>query len=203
MNSPVVLDVLLTSLAVGIALWLAPWRCVAADGPPWAWGAAWGAVTLLWAGMPGDELFRPMTGVTLLVLLAGWPLAVLGMVLAVGVAALVAGAPLSWPDAIQRLVWLGLVPATCVLVIGALVRRWLPRHLFAYILGRGYLGTLLASLLVGAGFQADAVSGDDLLVANLLIATGEASVCGTLVAILAVLRPQWLATYNERLYRSP
>jgi uncharacterized membrane protein len=40
-------------------------------------------------------------------------------------------------------------------------------------------------------------------VANVLIASAEASLCGALVAILVMLRPQWLATYAERLYRSP
>lgn len=95
------------------------------------------------------------------------------------------------------------MPATCLLAFGVLVRRWLPKHLFAYILGRGYLGTLLTSLALGAGFQSEAISARDLLVANVLISTGEASVCAMLVAILAVLRPQWLATYSERLYRSP
>jgi uncharacterized membrane protein len=147
-----------------------------------------------------------MTGVTLLVLMAGWPLAVLAMLPAALLAAL--GGSLPWYDALQRLVWTGLVPATCVLAVGAAVRRWLPRHLWAYVLGRGYLGTLLASLLAGAalllaGPAAHSVAGQDLLVANLLVATGEASICGTLIAILAFMRPLWLATFSERLYRLP
>jgi len=192
--------------AIGIALSLRPWRCVGAQGPPWAWCIAWAGVTLLWASVPGDGPLRPMAGVTLLVLMAGWPLAMLAM-LGSALLAAVAG-PLSLSDALQRLVWMGIVPGTCVLAVGAAVRRWLPRHLLAYILGRGYLGTFFASVLAGVAAlfvvaHPSQVSAQDLLVANVLIASAEASLCGALVAILVVLRPQWLATYAERLYRSP
>jgi uncharacterized membrane protein len=192
--------------AIGVALSLRPWRCVHPQGPPWAWCVAWVGVTLIWASVPGDASLRPMAGVTLLVLLAGWPLAMLAIAAAALLAASVG--PLAWSDALQRLVWLGIAPGTCVLALGAAVRHWLPRHLLAYILGRGYLGTFLASLLAGAMAllmmaQPSAVSANDLMVANLLIASAEASLCGTLIAILTVLRPQWLATYAERLYREP
>jgi uncharacterized membrane protein len=198
-----VVEMALALAAVGIALWLRPWRCVDARGPPWVWCAAWAAVALMWGSVPGGPLLRPIAGVTLLVLMAGWPLAVLAMLAAAMLAAW--GGPLAWADALQRLVWLGIVPGTCVLAVGAAVRRWLPRHQFSYILGRGYAGTLLASLLAGlvAAYTGPlGVAGKDLLVASLLVATGEAGICGTLVAILVVQRPQWVATYAERLYRS-
>ena len=197
-------EALLALAAVGLALYFRPWRCVGAQGPPWVWGAAWVAVMLLWASVPGGAALRPMTGVTLLVLMAGWPLAMLAMA---GAALLAAcGGALLWDEALQRLVWMSIVPGTCVLAFGAVVRRWLPRHVVAYILGRAYFGTLLASVLagalaLGASSQPLSVSANDLLVANVLIAPGEAGLCGTLVAILVVLRPQWLATYSERLYR--
>jgi uncharacterized membrane protein len=199
-------NALLAFVAVGIAIALRPWRCIGTQGPPWAWCLAWAAVTLLWAAVPEDGLLRPMTGVTLLVLMAGWPLAMLAML---GAAVLAAtGGALSWPEALQRLVWMGVVPGICVLCIGAAVRRWLPPHLFAYILGRGYLGSFVASALAGAlalgvAVQPALVPARDLLVAQLLIATAEASLCGTLVAILALTRPHWLATFSERLYRLP
>lgn len=202
----VLVEGLLATAALAIAVCLRPWRCVGVQGPPWAWCAAWAAVAVLWASVPGSGVLRPMTGVTLLVLMAGWPLAVLAMLPAALLAAL--GGSLPWYDALQRLVWTGLVPATCVLAVGAAVRRWLPRHVWAYVLGRGYLGTLLASLLAGAalllaGPAAHNVAGQDLLVANLLVATGEASICGSLIAILVFMRPLWLATFSERLYRLP
>jgi uncharacterized membrane protein len=148
LGGQLLVEVLLTAAAFAIALALRPWRCVGQQGPPWGWCAVWAAVAVLWASVPGSGVLRPMTGVTLLVLMAGWPLAVLAMLPAALLATL--GGSLPWYEALQRLVWVGLVPATCVLAVGAAVRRWLPHHLFAYVLGRGFLGTLLASALAGA-----------------------------------------------------
>ncbi len=201
----VLLEALLAATALGIATALRPWRCVGAEGPPWVWCAVWVGVAMLWASAPGGGILRPMTGVTLLVLMAGWPLAVLAM-LPAALFATVGGLP--WHEALQRLVWIGLVPATCVLAVGAAVRHWLPHHLLAYILGRGFLGTLLASLLAGAALLLASqppwgVGSEGVLVANLLVATGEASICATLTAIMVFVRSTWLATFSVRLYRLP
>ena len=56
--------------------------------------------------------------------------------------ALLAGT--GWEDGLHRLVWLGLVPGTLAMGLGAAVRRWLPHHLFIYILGRGFFVTAAA-----------------------------------------------------------
>jgi uncharacterized membrane protein len=94
----------------------------------------------------------------------------------------------------------------CVLAVRAAVRRWLPHHLLTYILGRGLLGTLLASLLAAllvASHPLWGVGSEAVLVANLLMATDEASICGRLTPILVFVLRTWLATFSERLYRLP
>ena len=108
-------------------------------------------------------------------------------------------------EALHRLAWLGVVPGTLALALGAALRRWLPQHLFVYILGRGFFATMVAAALAGA--LSLAVSGtpagtavDDLLLARWLAASGEAFLTGMLVAIFVAFRPQWLATYSDRLY---
>ena len=199
------LDVPLAVAAAALALWLRPWRCVGSEGPPWPWAAGWLLLWLAWSVAPDATLRPSVAVVALLLLMAGWPLAVLCMLGAALLATL--ATPLHWELALQRLVWTGLVPATGMLAAGAAVRRWLPPHLFAYVLGRGWLGTLLASLLVG--FIAPEVlwepgpAGTDRWVAHLLLASGEAGLCAMLVGLTAVLRPRWLATYSERLYPLP
>ena len=97
------------------------------------------------------------------------------------------------------------LPATLALVLGAGVRRWLPGHLFIYIMGRGFFVTWIAA--AGAGALALAVTAtpvgtslDDLLLARFLTASGEAFLTGMLTAIFVAFRPQWLATYSDRLY---
>jgi len=199
------LDTPLALSALAVALWLRPWRVVGAAGPPWPW-LAWTAVLpLLWgadvyAAMP---IVQPLSGAALLVLCAGWPLAMLALVPVAGVTLWMGG--LDWAEGLHRLVWLGVVPGTLALGLGAALRRWLPQHLFIYILGRGFFATLLAATLAGAGALAvgtlpTGTSVDDLLLARLLAASGEAFMTGMLVAIFVAFRPQWLATYSDKLY---
>lgn len=202
---PAGLDLLLAVAAVGVALALRPWRAWSSAGPPWPW-LAWTAVLpLFWSAdrLVHAPLVQPLSGACLLLLMAGWPLAVLALVpvtLATGWLGGLTGA-----EALHRGVWQGLVPATLALVSGAAVRRWLPRHLMVYILGRGFFATLLAAWL--AGWAALALQGGaagvrdaDLLVGRWLVAWGDAILTGMLIAIFVAFRPQWLATYADRLY---
>lgn len=199
-----VLELALALTTVAIALATRPWRALPPQGPPWIWIVAWALLPWLWSA---DHLARaaalqPLSGASLLVLLAGWPLSVLA--LAAAAAASVAGGLLPAAVALQRLLWLGLVPATLALAVGALVRRWLPRHLFVYIFARGFFGTLLAASAAGAPVlwqpAAAGLSADDLLLGRWLTAWGEAIVTGMLVSIFVAFRPHWLATYSDALY---
>lgn len=201
MDSPL-LDLLLAAMALGTALVLRPWRCVGEQGPPIPWLLAWAVMPLLWgldrfADVPA---LPQVSGVALLVLLAGWPLAVLALFPVALVMLL--GTDLGAWSTLHRLVWLGIVPATLLLGIGAALRRWLPNQVFVYILGRGFFGTLIATAL--ASFAALALSGSpmgsDALVARGMLAFGEAFITGALAASLVAFRPQLLATYADRLY---
>ncbi len=91
------------------------------------------------------------------------------------------------------------------LAAGAAIRRWLPAHLFVYILGRGFFGTALAVTASGMAHTLltelpQGLVTSDLLVVHWLMGWGEAMATGMLVATMAVFRPQWLATFNERRY---
>lgn len=199
------LDVLLLAVAVALALALQPWRALDAGGPPWPWLAWWAVLPLLWAAdhVARIPIVQPLSGASLLVLLAGWPLAMLALVPAAVVMKLVGGMP--WVEALHRLVWLGCVPGTLALLGGAAVRRWLPGHLFIYIMGRGFFTTWAAVALAGA--LALAVTGapagtdpGDLMLGRFLAASGEAFMTGMFAAIFVAFRPEWLATYSDRLY---
>lgn len=208
MSPNMLLDLLLALIAGAVALGLRPWRSVGEDGPPWPW-LAWAAVLpLLWgadryAAMP---IVQPLSGAALLVLCAGWPLAMLALLPVAAVTGWMGN--LGWAEGLHRAVWLGVVPGTLALGLGALVRRWLPPHLFIYILGRGFFATLLGATLAGAAALLlsplpAGISADDLLLARALAASGEAFITGMLVAIFVAFRPHWLATYSDRLYLQP
>lgn len=200
-----VLDSICIVLAVAAALWARPWRSLPAGGPPWVWLALWALLPLGWSTdrLAASPLAQPLSGASLLVLMAGWPSAVLAL-LGTALLLLALGA-LDAATAAGRLVGLGLLPATCALVIGAATRRWLPRHLFVYVLVRGFLGTLAATV-AGAAFTLWQVGppaglrGEDLLIGRWLAAWGEAIVTGMLVAVFVAYRPRWLATYSDALY---
>ena len=198
----VFIDCCLALAALAIASWLRPWRGLSHAGPPWPWLLLWALLPLFWGidRYAAAPVAPPLSGLALLTLMAGWPLAILSLVPA-ALVTMVAG-DLSLVEALHRLVWLGVVPATLVLAIGAMVRRWLPHHLFVYILGRGFFGALLACAIAGwlaLGLQVPQAPGD-FYVARWLSAFGEAFLTGMFAAILVAFRPQWLATYTDRLY---
>jgi len=88
------------------------------------------------------------------------------------------------------------------------LRRWLPHHPFIYILGRGFLGTALCLFAARAlqtltGAAHAEVSTGLTLVAQWLMAWGDAFLTGLMTAILVAFRPQWLATWSDGLYLKP
>lgn len=199
---PDVLDLALAGAALAVALALRPWRAAAPPAAALAW---WALLPVLWNTdrLTAQPLLQPLAGSCLLMLMVGWPLAVLLLVPVAGIGWWLAGGGLA--EALQRLVWLGLVPITISVLIGAALRRWAPHHLFVYILGRGFFATALA--MSGAGAMSVALHGvphglsaDDVLLARALVASGDAVITGMLVAIFVAFRPQWLATYADRIY---
>jgi len=202
-----VLNLLIAVLCVAVALWLRPWRML--RGPlltpalaalvllPWLW--------LLPQKMP-QGLQIQLSGACLLVLMLGWPLAVLvlgGVALAVW--ALGQAAPVG---VLSQWVWTGLVPATLALGLGALLRRWLPPNLFVYTLGRAFLGTAVAVfasglLLEALQWLAGEAGREWSLVARWLMAWGDAFLTGMFAAIFVAFVPQWLATWSDQRYLQP
>ena len=203
-------DILLAVLAVGVALWLRPWRVVGPSGPPWPWLAWCAALPMVWGvdHYVGSVVVQPLSGATLLMLMlmAGWPLAVLALLPVALVTAVLAH--LDGLEALHRYVWLGLVPATAALAIGAAMRRWLPHQLFIYILGRGFFGTVLSAVLASwlslwLHGGPPGVETGELMIARWLAAWGDGFLAGMLVAIFVAFRPAWLATYSDRIYLLP
>lgn len=220
-----------TAVAVALLLAMAfkPWQVLrhAPLQSPWLMALVllpwvWWARALMPSGMG-----LHMSGACLLVLMFGWPMAMLmsaaiGLLAAVltvygpvlapkpatTVAALSAQAANGWPawDAIAaQILWAGVLPGTLALLLGLALRGCLPRHLFIYILGRGFFSTVVAialtSLLaLGATNLPVGLSAGDWLLGHWLMAWGEGIATGMLVAIFVAFRPQWLLTYSDQRY---
>lgn len=191
--------------ALAIALALRPWRCIDAQGPPWPWVIVSALLPFLWTldRVTGVTVLPPWSGAPALVLMAGWPLAVL-LLLPLAFVAAIAGA-LPWAEALQRLFWLGLVPATLTLALGALLRNRLPRRPAVYLIGRGVLGPLLTCSVcaLGYGLAFGPAGAGASVIAPLLAAFGESALTALLVLLGVACRPRWLATWSDRLYRWP
>lgn len=195
-------------LGLGVSLWLRPWRLLQRPGLVTPWLACLVLLPWFWAlpRLHAMPLQLQLSGAVLATLCLGWPLAVPTLLLVALIADALAPQPL-W-DVLLQAFYLGLLPATLALGLGAALRRWLPMHPFIYILGRGFLGTALCmfiarvamtlleqpALHVGTGLS---------LVAQWLMAWGDAFLTGLLSAILVAFRPQWLATWSDPLYLRP
>ena len=204
---PTAVALALLLLAVAASLAVRPWRLLrggALATPllaalallPWLW--AWPAL----AGMP---LALQWSAAPLLVLLLGWPLAVLALVAAGLATMLVAGA--SFSQALGLTLWSGVVPATLMLVLGFAVRGLFGTRPASYLAGRAFAAPLVA-LLLGDGLAAAfghgplAQGGSLQVVAALLLSIGEAGWTCAVASALVACRPEWLATWSDRLYLS-
>ncbi len=194
-------------LALVAALSLRPWRMLrgalltpalaAVALLPWLW--------LLPQKMP-QGLQIQLSGASLLVLMLGWPLAVLVLAL-VGLVVWAVGQA-GAEQVLSQWVWVGLVPATLALGIGAVLRRWLPPNPFVYTLGRGFLGTAAAVFLSGALMVwlhrlAGVPESEHAIVGRWLMAWGDAFLTGMFSAIFVAFAPHWLATWSDQRYLQP
>ena len=199
------LELALALLCLSAALWLQPWRMLG-DGVlvtpllgslvviGWLWSLPFlhhMPLQVHWSGAP------------LITLMLGWPLAV---PVIVGLGVVVWGlSPADAQDVLSLVVWKGLMPATLTLALGAALRRWVAHHPFVYVLGRGFLGSVLcifaSSLIAQAlGHALPNTSAGLSAVAFWLMAWGDAFITGMLCAIFVAFKPQWLATWSDRLY---
>lgn len=202
LNEAVLIGVLLTALL--FKPWL-PLKHAPLQNPwlgamfilPWVWWTE----HLLPNGMA-----LHVSGACLLVLMFGWPLAIWSL-LPIGLGASLIQAR-AWPDVqalAAHIVWLGVIPASIALLLGLAVRRWLPKHLFVYILGRGFVATALAITATGylaalAGRKPDTLALDEWLLAHWLVGWGEAISTGMLTAIFVAFKPDWMLTYSDQRY---
>ncbi|MEY4765050.1 MAG: hypothetical protein RI907_1723 [Pseudomonadota bacterium] len=197
--------------ALGVAALFKPWR-VLQHGPlqnPWLFAML--ALPALWWTqhlLPSNVALH-VSGAALMVLMFGWPLAIWSMPWVALVATALTWR--HWPpnvDAaalLDQAVWSGVIPATVALGLGLAVRRWLPHHLFVYILGRGFIATALAITATGAlaawaGQQPPTLDFSEWMLGHWLLGWGEAISTGMLTAIFVAFKPHWLLTYSDQRY---
>lgn len=199
------INLFLLTLTLLMALLLRPWRMLAGAQRLTPVLATLTVVPWIWAlpSLHNMPLQMQGSGACLVVLMLGWPLAV-PVLCGVGVVAWLIS-PMTWDTALDLTVWLGLVPATLAMLLGAAVRRWIGTFLFVFIFARAFIGTALCVFVAGllsqlTGHSLPGIDDGLSLVAHWLLAWGDAFLTGMLTAIMIAFKPDWLATWSDRLY---
>lgn len=197
--------------AAALVLWhnlrRAPWRSLDTHGAFSAWCASVILLPLAWhfaVSLPNGPALH-LLGMPLFVLMFGRRLAMAGI--ALSVLAYTGMNPQLWQNLGVNLLLLAILPAYCGEAVMRAVERFLPHHLFVYLLGNGFFGAMLMLVLVGMlslGVQRlwlvpSAMQGD-FLAFMLLLSWGEAFLTGFLLTIFTIYRPQWVLTFDDDLY---
>jgi uncharacterized membrane protein len=199
-----------TALLLALALWKNPFKRLQDATLQHVWLAIIVAVSVLWASNAwlDDGTVMHLLGATLVVTLFDWALALVAMAAVTGLAAVVFDAP--WQGIALTFVIYGALPVGISTLLQRASIAWLPRNLFMFIFGQGFVSPAIAvACTAGAAVATHvAISGGSATVVPagyafsiFLLATGEAWFTGMSTALIAVYRPAWVTTYDVRRYR--
>ena len=200
----------LSGAAVALAAISAPWRVWFEDRErQWVWLVSLGVLVGLWAMKAGftPGLSLRFLLVTTLTLMHGWQLAVIGSALALAVLTVVGLA--DWSSFGANLLCVAIVPAVVTVQVHQLVHARLPHNYFIYFFLTVFLGSALAynlaglarvGLLAASGSLDEAHVGPEYFAVLPLMSFGEAFVNGMVMAMMVVYRPQWVMSFDDRLY---
>lgn len=205
---------IMAALVLGRAATGARWGRLADDGLIHAYLGSSVALMVAWtlkASVDTGVGFH-FIGATVLTLMFGWRLALLAALLALlGSYATLGGDPSALA---ANLVLKAGIPVLVSQAILKLARDHLPHHVFVYIFVNGFFAAALAVLsqvvaialvLAMTGAYPPSYLLSDYAAFAPLMMFGEAWITGMLVAIFVSYRPQWLLTFDDRVYlkRSP
>ena len=191
--------------------WRTPWRSLLVDERLHVFLGTCVALMVLWhikAGVSPGLNFHILGG-TLLLLMFGAPLAMLGAVLVLAVVTF--NGLGGWQVFSVNALLMGALPIAVSWMIWQLVVRTLPSNLFIYIFVCGFFAAALAMATTGLVstllFATSGVYSLDHLLTQylpyyLLMIFPEAILTGSFVALLTVYRPHWIVTFDaERTLR--
>lgn len=192
-----------------LALRLAPWRKLRDGEQLNVFLGTVVALILLWQidtqVQPG--LSFHLLGVTAMTLMVGWSLSIIGVTLALCGVAFNAGS--GWEGLALNAMLSGVVPATLTQVLLILIRWYLPKHFFVYVLVNGFLtagvvgmvtGYLATWLLVLSGAYSFAHLSESVLPFFPLMFMPEAFLNGWIMAVLVVFKPRWVYSFSDEQY---
>jgi len=195
---------------LALAFWKNPFRRLQEPVLQHVWLAIIVAVSVLWAtnAWLEDGTVIHLLGATLVVTLFDWGLALIAMAVVTGLAAVVFDAP--WQGIALTFLVFGAVPVGVSALLQRACIAWLPRNLFMFIFGQGFVAPAIAVSVASAVALGThiALAGGSMSVipagyvfSVFLLASGESWFTGMSTALIAVYRPTWVTTYDVRRYR--
>jgi uncharacterized membrane protein len=146
-------------------------------------------------------------GATLMTLMFGWRLAVVGM--SVVLAAAVLNGNLDWAAYPLNALVMGGVPVAVSHAVLRVSERRLPPNFFIYVFVAAYAGAALAvavammsamTVLWLGGAYSIARIADEYFPLIVLLMVPEAFITGMLIALMVALRPAWVGTFDDKRY---
>lgn len=195
------------------ALLRAPWQRLADNEKLNVWLGAIVVLTLLWSMQAGVRpgLNLHLLGVTAFTLMCGRRLAIIGLSLVLAATSFNAalnGVAAWQPFALNALV-LAVFPVFVAHAILRCVERWLPAHLFIYLLGAAFFGAGLCVVATGAlstillllsgAYTADLLL-NEYLPFYLLLGFAESWLNGAAITLMVVYYPRWVGSFDDRRY---
>ncbi len=191
------------------ALRMAPWRRLLQNEQLHLFLGTSVVLILLWhvRGAALDELSFHFLGVTTVTLMFGWSFAIIGTSLAL-IGVTINGSAEWSIFAINELI-VGIIPATITQISLVLVRTYLPKNFFIYVLGNGFFTAWIATtiagytaawILVGSGTTSYEHLSNTIIPFFPLIFFPEAFINSWAVTILVCYRPNWIHSFSDDLY---
>jgi uncharacterized membrane protein len=195
---------------LALAIWRNPFKRLQDATLQHVWLAIIVAVSVLWASNAWleDGTVLHLLGATLVVTLFDWDLALVAMAAVVALAALVFDSP--WDGVALTFLVFGAFPVGVSALLQRACIAWLPRNLFMFIVGPGFVSPAIAvaaAAYLALGVHVALTGGSMVAVpagyafSVFLLASGEAWFTGMATALIAVYRPAWVTTYDVRRYR--
>jgi len=187
----------------------APWRRLAQVDLLNVWLGMCVGLMLAWSVKAG---IRPglnfhLLGATLLTLMFGPQLALIGLVIVL-LGVTLSGAS-GWDSFALNLLLMGALPVLFSHRLYILADRKLPNHLFVYIFVDAFLGAALVMLAYGvvvtlllavSGVYPYAYLTQNYLPYYILLAWSEAMLTGMAITLMTAFRPNWLTTFSDSKY---
>ncbi|MES9848552.1 MAG: energy-coupling factor ABC transporter permease, partial [Candidatus Thiodiazotropha sp.] len=148
-----------------------------------------------------------LLGATVITLMFGWSMAIIMASIALLAVCLNAG--IGWQGYVVSFLTVALVPITLSQISLVLVRSWLPRQFFVYVLGNGFFtawlvgyasGYLAMQLLVLSGAYTMAELEVTVMPFFPLMFFPEALVNGWVITLMVVFCPTWVYSFSDEQY---